>query len=246
MRMQTLLHAVFPPECLGCGARVEDDFAICGACWGDTPFILGAACDLCGTALPGQTAARGEALVCGECHRIPRPWHKGRAVFAYDGIGRKLVLGLKHGDRADIARAAGPWLARAAEDLLGADRGADPVIVPIPLHWTRLARRRFNQSALLAQALARQSGRDCETMALVRPRPTASQDGRDREGRFRNLDAAIAPHPRRGAVLAGRRVVLVDDVMTSGATFSAATAACLAAGARNVSVVALARVGDDI
>jgi ComF family protein len=239
--LQSALHAVSPPECLSCSARVEDDFAICGACWGDTPFILGAACDLCGTALPGQTPAPGETLICGECRHTPRLWDKGRAVFGYDGTGRKMVLALKHGDRADIARAAGPWLARAAEDLLL----DDPVIVPVPLHWTRLARRRFNQAALLAQALGRSSGCTCEPMALLRLRPTRSQEGRDRDARYRNLDDAIVPHHRRGAILDGRSVVLVDDVMTSGATLSAATAACRAAGAKNVSVVVLARVGRD-
>ncbi len=236
-----MLHAVFPPECLNCSARVEDAFAICGECWADTPFILGSACDVCGTGLPGQTPALGEALICRECNRVPRPWSRGRAVFGYDGIGRKMVLALKHGDRADIARAAGLWLARAAADLLE----DDPLIVPIPLHWTRLARRQFNQSALLAQSLSRQSGCEVETMALLRLRQTPTQEGRDRDARYRNVDEAIIPHHRHGAAIKGRHVLLIDDVMTSGATFSAATAACHKAGAENVSVLALARVGDD-
>jgi len=240
MRMQTLLHAVFPPECLCCGARVETDFAICGACWGDTPFVLGAACDLCGVGLPGQSAANGP-LICEECHVIARPWARGRAVLQYAGNGRRLVLGLKHGDRADIARAAGPWLARAGADLLV----DDPLIVPIPLHWRRLAERRFNQAALLARALARTSGRDWLPDALVRARSTGSQDGRDRAARFRNLDGAIRVSPRRAAQVTGRSVLLVDDVMTSGATFSAAAQACLAAGAPQVCVMALARVARD-
>jgi ComF family protein len=240
MRLQTLLHAVFPPECLACGARVETDFALCAACWAETPFIFGAACDLCGVGLPGQTAGR-EALICEECHRVARPWAHGRAVMHYAGHGRTLVLGLKHGDRAEVARAAGPWLARAGADLLT----GEPVIVPVPLHWMRLATRRFNQAALLAQAMARASGRDCIPDALVRPRRTPTQDGRDRAGRFRNLDAAIRAHPRRVAALKGRKVLLVDDVMTSGATFSAAAQACLAAGAHEVCVIALARVARD-
>jgi ComF family protein len=162
-------------------------------------------------------------------------------VLHYADNGRKLVLGLKHADRAEVARAAGPWLARAAAGLL-AD---DPLIVPIPLHWRRLAGRRFNQAALLAKALAAVSGCDWVPDALIRPRHTATQDGRDRDGRFANLDGAIRVHPRNGAKIAGRRVLLVDDVMTSGATFSAATQACLAAGAAGVDVIALARVARD-
>lgn len=240
MRLQTLLHAVFPPECLGCGARVEQDFSICGTCWGETPFIFGASCDLCGIALPGQTT-QGEALICDDCLHVARPWSKGRAVFGYAGMGRTLVLGLKHGDRAEVARAAGPWLARAGADLLQ----DDPVIVPIPLHWRRLAKRRFNQAALLAHALARETGLTCLPDALIRHRATQSQDGRDRDGRFGNVIDTMAPHPRHGATLAGRAVLLVDDVMTSGATFTAATEAAHRAGAATVHVIALARVGRD-
>ncbi len=240
MRLQTLLHAVFPPECLSCGARVDRDFALCGPCWSETPFVFGAACALCGLGLPGQSAM-GDTLVCEDCHAVARPWARGRAVLHYADIGRKLVLGLKHADRADVARAAGPWLARAGADLL-AD---DPLIVPIPLHCRRLVARRFNQAALLAGSLAKVSGCDWLPDALVRPRHTGTQDGRDRAGRFANLDGAIRVHPSHTARLAGRRVLLVDDVMTSGATFSAATQACFAAGAGAVDVIALARVARD-
>jgi ComF family protein len=240
MRMQTLLHAVFPPECLCCGARVETDFAICGACWGETPFILGAACDLCGVGLPGQSAG-GVPLICEECHGIARPWTKGRAVLHYAGNGRRLVLGLKYGDRAEIARAAGPWMARAGAEILT----GNSLIVPVPLHWRRLAERRFNQAALLARALAVASGRDWSPDALIRARNTKTQEGRDREARFRNLDSAIRVNPRRAAQITGRTIVLVDDVMTSGATFSSAAQACHAAGAQQVFVIALARVARD-
>jgi len=243
MRLQSVLRAVFPPECLKCSARVEDSFALCGTCWADTPFILGAACDLCGTGLPGQTPDQGEALICSDCQRTPRAWDHGRAVFMYEGVGRSLVLALKHGDRTDIARAAGPWMARAEADLLEVDA---PLLVPVPLHWTRLARRRFNQAALLAWSLSRQTGAEVEPMALLRLRPTPSQEGRNRDARYRNVDEAIMPHPRRGGTMADRNVILIDDVVTSGATLNIATEACRQAGAKNVSVLALARVGPDI
>jgi predicted amidophosphoribosyltransferase len=240
MRLQTVLHAVFPPECLNCGARVDEDFSLCGACWSAAHFIFGAACDLCGIGLPGQTA-EGERLICEECHSIARPWEAGRAVMGYADVGRKLILGLKHGDRADIARAAGPWMARAGADLLQ----DDPILVPVPLHPLRLVTRRYNQSAQLALSMASASGQEVKVRSLVRLRSTPSQDGRDRFARFENLSEAITPHPRFGAALHGRSVVLIDDVMTSGATFTAATEACRMAGASHVRVMALARVGND-
>ncbi|MBC6438513.1 MAG: ComF family protein [Rhodobacteraceae bacterium] len=238
MILQTALHAIFPPECLCCGALVDQDYAICAGCWAETPFISGAACDSCGVPLPG-TASETECLHCDTCLQIARPWDRGRAVFHYSGQGRALVLGLKHADRAEVARAAGPWMAAKAADLI-TDRS---LVVPIPLHRWRLLRRRFNQSALLAHALARAAGIPVAPMALFRRRTTISQDGLGREARFQNLQDAIIPHPRHGVALGGRDVILVDDVMTSGATFSAATEACFAAGAGNVCVIALARVG---
>jgi ComF family protein len=119
------------------------------------------------------------------------------------------------------------------------------VIVPIPLHWWRLFRRRFNQSALLAQALANETQAFFAPDALKRIKKTETQDGKDREGRFANLRGAIEPHPKRGHILTGHDILLVDDVMTSGATFAAAAQACHDAGAENVRVMALARVAKD-
>lgn len=240
MRMQTVLHAVFPPECLNCGAPVDEDFSLCGKCWTKTPFIFGAACDLCGVALPGQSAD-GEKLICDECRSIARPWEAGRAVMSYSDVGRKLVLGLKHGDRAEIARAAGPWMARAAADFLT----DDPLLVPVPLHPFRLMARRYNQSAQLALSMGAATGCDVAMRALFRTRATPTQDGKDRYARFENMADAIVAHAHHGAALKGRSVLLIDDVMTSGATFAAATEACRAAGAKQVRVIALARVGKD-
>ncbi|QBY01884.1 ComF family protein [Rhodophyticola sp. CCM32] len=239
MRLQTAIHAVFPPECLCCGARVQTDYAICAACWGDTPHIDGAACDKCGIPLPG--IEEDNPIRCDTCLSLARPWDRGRAVFAYGGTARRLVLGLKHGDRAEIARAAGPWLTARAAPMLT----PQTLAVPIPLHRWRLLKRRFNQSALLAHALGHAAGVKVAPQALIRPRATRSQDGLTRQARFENLHGAIAPHPRHGATLKGRDVLLIDDVMTSGATFAAATGACLKAGAKNVCVIALARVAKD-
>jgi ComF family protein len=149
-----------------------------------------------------------------------------------------MVLALKHGDRLDLARPAGRWMAAAARPLLKDHM----VAVPVPAHWVRLFRRRYNQAAVLAQRVARETGIEVAVDALVRVRRTRVQEGMDREERYANLEAAIAPHPRRSTTMAGRHVLLVDDVLTSGATLSAATAAAQQAGAASVSVLALARV----
>ncbi|ETX30559.1 double zinc ribbon domain-containing protein [Roseivivax isoporae] len=238
-RLQTAIRAVYPPRCLSCGGLVESDAALCGACWGGTAFISGLVCDLCGVPLPGDPTAGAES--CDECMRIARPWARGRAALLYRGTGRALVLALKHGDRHDIALPAARWMARAAAPLLV----PDTLIVPVPLHLTRLLRRLSNQSALLAQALARVTGHDACPDALVRRVRTPSLDGRTREERFAVLGDAIAVRPRRRAAIAGRPILLVDDVMTTGATLSAATDALIAAGAGPVCVAALARVARD-
>lgn len=237
-KLQTALRLIYPPRCLCCGDLVESEFALCGPCWRDTPFIIGLTCDACGVPLMGESG--GEAELCDECMTTPRPWSRGRAVFLYEANARKLVMRLKHGDRHDIARGAGRWLANAGRDLLG-DR---PLIVPVPLHWTRMVQRRFNQAALLGHSLARVTGLDHCPDALLRAHRTTSTQGKTRDERFARMQDAIRVPPGRAARIQGRRVLLIDDVMTTGATLTAAADACLAAGASDVSTLVLARVAN--
>jgi len=237
--VQSAIRAIYPPQCVSCGARTESDFGLCGPCWRDTGFISGLVCDHCGTPLPGES--RGEQVLCDDCMRVARPWSLGRAVFTYQGKGRELVLSLKHGDRTDLARALGDWMAVRGRVLLA----EDSVIVPVPLHWSRLLTRRYNQAALLAARVAAVLGRPHCPDALQRTRRTRSLDGHSRDARFAALDGAIRAHPRRFNRIAGRHVLLIDDVMTSGATMAAATGALRAGGARDVAVLTLARVGKE-
>lgn len=239
MGLQAMLRLIYPPQCLGCDELVTSDFGLCGRCWRETPFIAGLVCDTCGIPLPGDDA--GEVAHCDDCLTLPRPWTQGRAAMLYKDNGRKMVLQLKHGDRLDLAKPAGSWLLRAAKPMLRPDM----LLAPVPLHWVRMLRRRYNQSALLAAALGRLAGIEHCPDLLVRYKRTPSQEGRDRHARFENLQDAIRVHPRRGAAIKGRQILLVDDVMTSGATLAAATEACLAAGAAEVRVLVLARVAKD-
>jgi ComF family protein len=236
---QTAVSLIYPPRCLGCGGQVDSDFGLCGPCWRDTPFIGGTICDTCGVPLPGDDDTG--SLKCDDCLITPRPWVKGRAALLYRDNARRLVLALKHGDRQEIAQPAALWMARAIDDL----PKQHMIVAPVPLHWTRLLKRRYNQSALLAQALARHTGLAVCPDLLQRHQRTQSLDGMTKENRFSSVKGAIRVHPKRRHRLAGRPVLLVDDVMTSGATLSAAADACLAAGSGPVYVVALARVSKD-
>lgn len=239
MNIQTALRVLYPPRCMGCGVMVQSDFGLCGPCWRETPFITGFTCDHCGVPLPGGRP--GEVAHCDECMGLPRPWRQGRAAMLYRGTARRLVLALKHGDRQDLAVPCADWMARA---LAGVDT-TGMLLAPVPLHRWRLVRRRYNQSALLARALGRWLGAEVCPDLLERVRRTPVLDGKGVEARFVTLDRALVVPDRRAGRLRDRHVLLVDDVMTSGATLTEATRACLEAGAADVSVVTLARVAKE-
>lgn len=239
MRLQSVILAIYPAQCVACDAPTEDDFGLCAACWRETQFIGGLVCDSCGVPLPGED--HGETVQCDDCMTIARPWDRGRTVLAYSGVGRRLVLALKHGDRTELARPAARWMAQKIPDWAG----IDTIFVPVPLHWLRLLRRRYNQSALLAQEIAKVMNTPVCVDALLRPKRTATLQGHSRDARFSELAGAILPNPKRLAQIADKHVILVDDVMTSGATLAASAEAVMAGGARNVSIVTLARVVKD-
>lgn len=157
----------------------------------------------------------------------------------YAGTGKRLVLGLKHADRLDLVPPLASWLAGRAATLALAP---ETLVVPVPLHRWRLIRRRYNQSAELARALAPHLGLEVAPDLLRRTRATPSQEGRDRAARADNLSGAIAVAPRRAEMLAGRPVLLIDDVLTSGATLAACSGALLAAGFGPVDILTLAVV----
>lgn len=230
--LQGALALVYPIRCLLCDEPTAESFALCAACFSETQFIGGLSCDLCGVPLPGESS---DTEICDDCLAMPRPWSRGRAAIGYDGAGRRLVLKLKHGDRPDLARTAVRWMIRSGQDCLDGT-----TLVPVPIHWSRRIARRYNQAAELARAVAQETGLPWRPLALSRTRATPGQDHRRVGDRFANLEGAIIPAAEND--LCGRRVCLVDDVMTSGATLSACAAACHQAGAADVSVLVLARV----
>ncbi len=236
--MQTLMRMIYPSQCLTCAELVVDDFALCGTCWRDTSFIKGLTCKSCGVPLPGDDD--GTLVQCDDCLRVARPWTRGASAVMYRGNGRKVALALKHGDRTDLAKPAARWMVDVMPE-----QTANTIVVPIPLHWLRFLKRRYNQAALLAKEVTKLTGLDYVPDALLRTRSTKPLDGHTRDARFAALENAICPNPKRFSSLNNRPVLLIDDVMTSGATLAAATEACLAAGADHVDVLTLARVAKD-
>jgi ComF family protein len=234
-----LLDSVLPPLCLGCNEIVAEPGALCAACWPSFSFIAAPHCSRCGTPFAEPV---GDEAQCGACLRRPPRFRKARAALVYDDKSRRLVLPFKHGDRTDMARACGRWMARAGGELVAEAE----LIAPVPLHWRRLFTRRYNQAVLLARAVARtaeQEGRARLAPDLLRrARWTGSQAGLKADERRTNVRRAFALHPRWREAVKDKAVLLVDDVLTTGATVEACALALQRAGARHVDVLTLARV----
>ena len=234
-----LLDLLLPPHCLTCDAPVEAPGRFCGACFRATGFISDPCCGRCG--VPFEHAGQGgRELLCPGCRERPPPWGRARGALRYDAQSRRIVLAFKYHDRTEYAAALAPLMARAGAALL---REAE-VIVPVPLHRLRLLSRRYNQAALLARALGRLSGRPVVPDALRRLRATVPLGELGAAARAETVQGAFALRPGRAGRIEGRRVLLVDDVMTSGATCAACSRALLAAGAAGVDVLVAARVPD--
>ncbi|HVV64930.1 MAG TPA: ComF family protein [Rhizomicrobium sp.] len=230
------LDILYPPLCIGCRAQVAEPGLFCGVCWGEIEFLDGAACRRCG--VPFEIDP-GSDTDCAACLAEPPAFDRACAVMRYDEKSRAPILALKHADRLDLAPGFAGWLARAGRTLID----ESDVIVPVPLHATRLWRRRYNQAAELARRLARLSTKPFDAMVLQRTRATPSQGAMpSAKARRRNMRGAFEVPDQRRAVVDGRAVLLVDDVLTTGATADACARALKRAGASKVHVLALARV----
>jgi ComF family protein len=229
-----LVDVALPRLCATCREPVEGP-GLCPACWSKLSFIAPPYCARLGTPFPFDG---GPGLLSLEAIADPPAYNRARAAVRYDDIARKLVHALKYGDRLDLAPLMGRWMANAGRELI-ADADA---LVPVPLHWRRQWARRCNQSALLAEVVAEASGRAVAHGALRRVKATPQQVGLGKSERAQNVQGAFRVPAQGKAEVAGRKLVLIDDVLTSGATVDACARALLRAGAASVDVLAFARV----
>ncbi len=229
------IGVVYPPTCVGCGGATGEAHTLCAACWSEVRFIERPFCERLGTPFAVDL---GIALLSPAAIADPPVFQRARAVARYDEIARALVHRLKYCDRLELAPAMGGMMARAGAELI---READ-VIVPVPLYRWRLWWRRFNQAMALAEVVAGGSGVPCDPFLLARVKPTRSQVGLTKAQRGENLQGAFRVPPEAKARLTGKRILLVDDVLTTGATANAASRALLRSGAEAVDVLVFARV----
>lgn len=235
--LSALADAVYPPRCLACPEPTETAIGLCGACWGEVHFLAGPVCDFCGVIVPSARGATTQ-IICDSCLRNPPGWDRGRAAVGYEGVGRRVVLGLKNRDRLDSLPALARWMTGAGAAILQDDM----IIAPIPIHWKRRLSRRYNQAAELGRAVSRRTGMAFAPDLLVKTRPTEPQQGKSWAERQANVEDAYVVPAEQMARAEGAHVLLIDDVMTTGATLGAATEALREAGAAQVSTLVLSRV----
>lgn len=226
------LDLIFPPQALDDGAASQGG-GLSAEAWSRIAFLDGPVCDGCGSPFEFDPGVR-----CAACLAQPRAFDSARAACIYDEVSREPILKLKHADRLDLAPMLAAWIARAAHGLIAE---AD-LVVPVPLHRGRLLQRRYNQACEIARPLATRAGVRLAPDAVVRRRATESQQGKSGEARRRNLAGAFAVPAGRKRLVEGRRVLLVDDVMTTGATLEGCARALKAAGAARVDAAVVARV----
>lgn len=234
-RLNGAVDMLWPPICPSCGISVQDAARLCVDCWEGLTFISAPQCLRCGLPLPD---AFDEETLCGECWRVSPPYEHARAACVYDAGSRALILPFKHADRADLLPTLVNLLQRPVSPLL---QRAD-IVAPVPLHWSRLVARRYNQSALIGNKLAKLGGVKSIPDLVVRKARTSSQGGKSKRGRIRNVKGVFRIPARYRAELRDQRVLLVDDVMTTGATVSEVSRVLLRAGAGAVDVITFARV----
>jgi ComF family protein len=232
------VNLVLPPLCPACREPVAGQ-ALCAACWAKLHFIAPPYCERLGIPFaydPGQGLLSMQAIA------DPPAYGRARAAVAYDEVARALIHAFKYGDRLDLSPILGRWMAAAGRELVA---GADG-LVPVPLHWRRLWARRFNQSAALAQVIAMETGVPVIHDGLRRVKATVQQVGLTRAQRADNIQGAFRVPTGGKAGVTGRRLILVDDVLTTGATVDGCTRALLRAGASHVDVLVFARVVDPV
>jgi ComF family protein len=230
-----LLDLLYPPVCLVCDAPIATADALCPSCFRQLRPITAPLCPVLG--LPFEVSL-GPGALSAEAIADPPPFDRARAAVVYNDVARALVGKLKYGDRPELARFCARLMVQGGAELWG----EDAVLVPVPLHRRRQFSRRYNQSTELARALGRLTGLPVDPGLVLRKKNTRQQVGLSGEARRRNVAGAFQPSPEISSRLRGRRVIIVDDVITTGSTVRAVTRALKAGGADKVDVVSFARV----
>lgn len=231
--LRAVADFVYPPSCVGCGCKTQNGGALCAQCWAGVQFIERPFCEVLGIPFAHD---HGPGILSAEAIAEPPPFERLRAATVHDGPARRLVHQLKYLDRTDLARLMASWMLRASDGTVA----ACDCIIPVPLHRRRFLARRFNQSAELARHLAVLSAKPFLASTLVRIKPTSRQVGLSARARKQNVRGAFAIAPGREADILGKRVILVDDVYTTGATVAAAARRLKKAGAADVTVLTFA------
>ena len=230
------LNFIFPPLCVSCRMRVGEAHALCSSCWNAISFIEGALCAQCGSPFDVDP---GSETVCAACLARPHDFARARSLFRYDDASKPLILAFKHGDRLDHAPAFARWLERTGRPLFA----ETDLLVPVPLHRWKLWKRRYNQAAIVAERLSKMAGIPHDPLALEKRRATKSQgEMPSAKARRRNVLNAFRVPSAKAARIAGRNILLIDDVFTTGATLNACARALKRAGAARVDALTLARV----
>lgn len=232
---QFCLDTVLPPRCAASGEVVSAQGLVAPHVWKALDFISAPYCPCCGE--PFAFAFEGDQL-CEHCQEAPPPFASARSALLYNDAARALLLGFKHGDKTHAVQAFVPWLARAGEDALA----SSDALIPVPLHYWRMVKRRYNQAALIAQALSKQSNRPVLKDALQRRRYTPSQGHLSRHLRADNVQGAFYVPPKKRALITGKTLTVIDDVYTTGATVKECAKILLENGAAAVHILTVARV----
>ncbi len=211
---------------------------MCGECWSKIHFVESPACAICHHPFDYHIA---DGAICGACLKERPKYDKARSVFVYNDASRKLITGFKYADKTVATAFYARWMVNAGAELL---QEAD-IICPVPLHYRRMIQRRYNQSALLAKAIARQTGLQLEQGLMQRIKHRPPQASLHRDDRKKNVKRCFAVHPKRAPLLKGKTVLLIDDVMTTGATLNECAVVLKRAGAKQVFCLTLGRTRHD-
>lgn len=221
--------------------RDDSDTGLCGSCWRDLTFLTDSSCITCG--LPFEVTSETEQM-CGACLANPPPFSRTKAAVLYDDASKDLVMKFKHGDATHLAPIFAAWLeyanTRSQYNLLS----HTDLLIPVPLHWTRLMKRHFNQASLLGNALSKRTGISIAHDILNRTKATKSQGHLSRDDRLKNVSGKFSVSPKKQDIIKGKVITLIDDVYTSGATVTACAKTLKSAGAKEVYVLTLARVAN--